>query len=101
MQDIDQSNIAGEESPGPCEIYYDHPGDDTLLVGLKGKWVIGEKIPAADAVQQQISSHRSTRQIAFDTAQLSGWDSALLTFLIKVVHQTQQNNIEIDLLKVC
>ena len=96
MQDIDQSNIAGEESPGPCEIYYDHPGDDTLLVGLKGKWVIGEKIPAADAVQQQISSHRATRQIAFDTAQLSGWDSALLTFLIKVVQQTQQNNIEID-----
>jgi phospholipid/cholesterol/gamma-HCH transport system permease protein len=96
MQDIDQLNIPGEKSPGPCEIYYDHPGDDTLLVGLKGRWVIGEKIPAAEAVQQQISSHRSIRQIAFDTARLSDWDSALLTFLIKVVNQTQQNNIEID-----
>jgi len=96
MPDTSQSNIAGEESSGPCEIYFDQPGDDTLLVGLKGQWVIGEKIPAADAVQQQISSHRSTRQIAFDTAQLSGWDSALLTFLIKVVQQTRQNNIEID-----
>ena len=96
MQDHNPLNIADEESPGPCEIYYDHPGDDTLLVGLKGKWIIGEEVPAAEAVQQQISSHRSIRQITFDTAQLSGWDSALLTFLIKVVQQTQQNNIEID-----
>jgi phospholipid/cholesterol/gamma-HCH transport system permease protein len=96
MPDNSQLNIAGEESPVPCEIYYDHPSDDTLLVGLKGKWIIGEKIPAADDVQQQINSHRSIRQVSFDTAQLSGWDSALLTFLIKVVQQTRQNNIDID-----
>ena len=96
MQESDQFHIPGEESPAPCEIYYDHPGDDTLLVGLKGKWIIGEKIPAADDVQQQINSQRSIRQVAFDSAQLSEWDSALLTFLIKVVNQTQQNKIEID-----
>jgi phospholipid/cholesterol/gamma-HCH transport system permease protein len=96
MQDSSQFNIAGEESPGPCEIYYDQTSDDTLLVGLKGQWIIGEEVPAAEAVQQQIRSHRSIRQIAFDTAQLNNWDSALLTFLIKVVQQTQQNNIEID-----
>jgi len=96
MPDNSQLNIAGEESPGPCEIHFDQPSNGTLLLGLRGKWIIGEKIPAADDVQQQINSHRSIRQIAFDTAQLSGWDSALLTFLIKVVQQTQQNNIEID-----
>jgi phospholipid/cholesterol/gamma-HCH transport system permease protein len=96
MQDSSQFNIAGEESPGPCEIYYDQTSDDTLLVRLKGQWIIGEEVPAAEAVQQEISSHRSIRQIAFDTAQLNNWDSALLTFLIKVVQQTQQNNIEID-----
>ena len=96
MPDNSQLNIAGEESPGPCEIHFDQPSNGTLLLGLRGKWIIGEKIPAADDVQQQINSHRSIRQIAFDTAQLSGWDSALLTFLIKVVQQTQQNKIEID-----
>jgi phospholipid/cholesterol/gamma-HCH transport system permease protein len=96
MQDSSQFNIAGEESPGPCEIYCDQTSDDTLLVRLKGQWIIGEEVPAAEAVQQEISSHRSIRQIAFDTAQLNNWDSALLTFLIKVVQQTQQNNIEID-----
>ena len=96
MQDSSQFNIAGEESPGPCEIYYDQTSDDTLLVRLKGQWIIGEEVPAAEAIQQEISSHRSIRQIAFDTAQLNNWDSALLTFLIKVVQQTQQNNIEID-----
>jgi len=96
MPDNNQLHIAAEESSGPCEIYFHQPGDDTLLVGLKGKWTIGEKIPAADAVQQQINSHRSIRQITFDTAQLSGWDSALLTFLVKVTDQTQKSSIEFD-----
>jgi len=96
MQDSDQLNIAGEESAGPCEIYFDQPGDDTLLLGLKGNWIIGEKIPVADEVQEQISSHQAVRRIAFDTRQLTDWDSGLLTFLLKVVHQTQKTKIEID-----
>ena len=91
-----QANIPMEETTGPCEVYFEHPGDDTLLVGLKGKWKIGEKIPAADDVQKQIDSQGSTRQIAFDTRQLSDWDSSLLTYLLKVIKQTRQNNIDID-----
>ena len=81
---------------GPCEIFFDHTDSNTLLVGLKGKWKIGEKIPAADEVNQQITSLGSIRQIVFDTTQVSDWDSGLLTFLIKVVNQGQQNKIEID-----
>jgi phospholipid/cholesterol/gamma-HCH transport system permease protein len=96
MPDPNQSNSTGKISSGPCEIYFDQADKDTLLVGLKGKWKIGEKIPAADEVNQQINSLGSIRQIAFDTTQVSDWDSGLLTFLIKVVNQGQQNKIEID-----
>ncbi|MDH3930454.1 MAG: hypothetical protein OEV22_21195, partial [Deltaproteobacteria bacterium] len=91
-----QSNVAVEESSGPCEIYYDQPGDDTLLVGLKGKWKIGERLPAADEVQTQLNSHQTIRRIAFDTRQLIDWDSGLLTFLIKVLNQTKDHKIKID-----
>ena len=96
MPDPTQATITGKISSGPCEIYFDQAVNDTLLVSLKGKWKIGEKIPAADEVQQQITSHRSIQQIAFDTTQLTDWDSGLLTFLIKVVNQGLQNKIEID-----
>jgi phospholipid/cholesterol/gamma-HCH transport system permease protein len=96
MPDNNQLNITGEESPGPSEIVYDQPGDDTLRIGLKGSWKIGEKLPPADEVQQQINSHQTIRRVAFDTRQLAAWDSALLTFLIKIVDQSQKNKIEID-----
>ncbi len=96
MVEYNQLNSSAEESSEPCEIYYDQTGDDTLVLGLKGRWIIGATIPAADAVHQQIDSQQSIRKIAFDTAQLNDWDSTLLTFLIKVVNQTQRNKIEID-----
>jgi phospholipid/cholesterol/gamma-HCH transport system permease protein len=96
MVDYSQLNSAAEESSGPCEIFYDQTSDNTLVLGLKGNWKIGEQIPVADEVQKHISSRPKIRAIAFDTRRLSGWDSALLTFLIKVVQQIQQNNIEID-----
>jgi phospholipid/cholesterol/gamma-HCH transport system permease protein len=92
----DQSHISVEETSGPCEIFFEQPGDDTLLVGLRGQWKIGEKLPAADEVQSQLNSHRTIRRIAFDTRQLSGWDSGLLTFLIEVVNQTRDDRVEID-----
>ncbi len=96
MPDNNRLNITGDESSGPCEIYYDQPNDGTLLLGLRGNWKIGEKIPAADEVQKQISSQQALRRISFDTRQLNNWDSALLTFLLKVVHQSRKNRIEID-----
>jgi phospholipid/cholesterol/gamma-HCH transport system permease protein len=96
MPDNNQLNITGEETPGPCEIVYDQPRDGTLRVGLRGSWKIGERLPPADEVQQQINSRPTIRRVVFDTRRLAAWDSALLTFLIKLVDQSQKNKIEID-----
>jgi phospholipid/cholesterol/gamma-HCH transport system permease protein len=96
MPDSNQLNIANEESSGPCEIYYDQHADDTLLIGLKGNWKIGEKIPTTDDVEAQLNARRNIRKITFDTRHLSQWDSGLLTFLTKVVNHTEKQKIEVD-----
>ncbi len=89
-------NAINDEITISCDLSYDRPSEDTLLVRLTGSWKIGEKLPAAVEVQKQINSHHTIRRIAFDTRQLTDWDSSLLTFLIKIVGQSQKDKIEID-----
>lgn len=69
---------------GRPEIKISGQDDDTLLVGLQGKWNIGQDIPAIGQIQDEIESTPGINKIVFDTAQLIGWDSSLLTFLIKL-----------------
>ena len=61
MPENNQLNITHDESSGPCEIYYDQPDDATLRLGLKGNWKIGEIIPAAEDVHQQLNARRNIR----------------------------------------
>jgi phospholipid/cholesterol/gamma-HCH transport system permease protein len=79
-----------------CQINFDRPKDDTLLVRITGNCEIGEDLPSATDVQKQIASDSGIRRITFDTDELNGWDSGFLTFLIKVIDQYSQNKIEIE-----
>ena len=63
---------------------------------MRGSWKIGQKLPPAAEVQQHIDSRPTIRRIAFDARRLTAWDSALLTYLIKVVDQSRKNKIDID-----
>jgi phospholipid/cholesterol/gamma-HCH transport system permease protein len=55
-----------------------------------------EELPAATAVQQQLESGPSARRLAFDTRDMTAWDSGLLTFLTKVTDQCAPRQIEVD-----
>lgn len=80
----------------PCEISYSRPTENTLLVRLAGPWKIGQSLPSADDVQKQIESEAPVQRVTFDTQDLTGWDSGLLTFLIKIIDQCSQSNIDAD-----
>ncbi len=84
-------------APIKCKINFDRPRDDTLIVRITGSCKIGEDLPLAGDVQGQISSDSGIRRITFDTHELSGWDSGLLTFLIKVIDQCSHNKIKTEL----
>jgi phospholipid/cholesterol/gamma-HCH transport system permease protein len=88
--------LAKEDIAEPCELSFDKPAGDTLLVRLQGSWTIDQQLPSVKAVEQQIESDPAIKQIAFDTAALSGWDSGLLSFLTKIINQSSAKNITIN-----
>ena len=79
-----------------CELSFSRPTDDTLLVRLTGNWKIAGGLPSASEVQKQIESAPRVQRISFDTQELTGWDSGLLTFLIKVIDQCSRSKIYTD-----
>ncbi len=93
--DTQNLTVGVESSTQKSEISFDHPREDTLLVRLSGSWKIQEGIPSANVVLNQIKSLPQVRRITFDTRGLTGWDSGLLTFLIKIIDESVQSNIKI------
>ena len=79
-----------------CELSFSLPTDDTLRVRLTGNWIIGNEMPSANEVQKQVESGPQIKRITFDTQELTKWDSALLTFLIKIIDQGSGNQITTD-----
>jgi phospholipid/cholesterol/gamma-HCH transport system permease protein len=70
------------------------PDKDSLLVVLSGVWKIGNELPSADEVRNGLES-TPVRRMAFEACGLTGWDSALLTFLLKVREYAAQKKIQI------
>ncbi len=87
---------ATEDIAAPCELSFNKPENDTLLVRLKGSWTIGHKLPSVAEIQDQIQSDTRLKQIAFDSQELTGWDSGLLSFLTKIINQCSTKNITVN-----
>jgi len=68
---------------------------DTLLVKLSGDWKITEALPSTSDVEKSLDSAKGIRRLTFDTKDLGGWDSGLLTFLIKIFETCAKAKIEV------
>ena len=70
-------------------------GNDTLCLQLEGDWSIQRD--SADAVSAlQILQDDKFSSVVFDARDLTGWDSALITFLLKVLDRCKQRAITAD-----
>ena len=87
---------ATENTTEACQLIFDRPAGDTLRVRLKGSWTIGHNLPTGEEVQRQVESDPAIKQIAFDSLDLSGWDSGLLSFLTKIINQCSAKNITVN-----
>ena len=67
--------------------------DNTLVVRLGGDWNIAQGLPSAEELQNKIATNPQLEKVALDGSGLGGWDSSLLTFLIKLKHLCSQRSI--------
>ncbi len=69
---------------------------DKLLLHLSGVWKLGCGIPDIDAIESSTDGKATVKGITFETSKISGWDSGLMTFLIKVLNYCQANGLDFD-----
>ncbi len=81
---------------GKPELYLTKQDDHKLLLRLEGQWSIGQNIPSFSQVHKEIEHTKDIRKIFFDAEQLSGWDSSLLTFLVRLDGYTKDLAIDTD-----
>ncbi|MGO9604310.1 MAG: MlaE family ABC transporter permease [Candidatus Binataceae bacterium] len=68
----------------------------TLLVAFVGPWHLRQDVPSASVVDSQLKSSPPIRRVAFDTSQLTAWDSGLITFLVKTSEFCRAGKVEQD-----
>ena len=69
---------------------------DKLQIRLAGSWEVHQSLPPSAELESQLNSHPDVQQITFDASGMTGWDSALLTFLVRLTDITRQKRISMD-----
>jgi len=78
------------------KISFNRLNDSTMLVELTGTWKIGQNLPPAASVQQQVETWPEIKQVAFNTEAIADWDSSLITFLMKIIADCSRHKIQVD-----
>ncbi|MCK5482178.1 MAG: hypothetical protein KAJ13_00695, partial [Gemmatimonadetes bacterium] len=69
---------------------------DQLVVGLAGTWQISAHLPGTTAVEAALDGPPAPEGIQFDSAAMEGWDSSVLTFLMRVEDAAEDRSIPVD-----
>ncbi len=77
-----------------CELSFDRSHDKTLLITLSGSWTLKTKRPPVDLVKNEMAA--GAVEIAFNTTDVTNWDSGLLIFLGQVIDLASKQGISVD-----
>ena len=88
--------IESKVEPIVCRLLLSCVKDRILNINFSGSWVIGNEIPQVTLVQGEIERNPAIREVQFDSADLSDWDSIFLTFLIRLNRYCIANEIVWD-----
>jgi phospholipid/cholesterol/gamma-HCH transport system permease protein len=79
-----------------AEMHVSRPDHETLLVQLSGDWHLQRTLPSVAEVQRELEGGPPGQRLHFETQQLTGWDSGLVTFLRRIVDLCTQYRITLD-----
>jgi phospholipid/cholesterol/gamma-HCH transport system permease protein len=68
----------------------------TLNLAFSGGWSILRDFSATDAIARQIATSTGTHRIVADGSQIAAWDSALVSFLVRLQTLCADRRIEFD-----
>lgn len=89
-------DVARENIPIPYEMSFDRSNEGVFVIRLMGNWKTGSELPSMDKAREQLESEPGVRRIVFETEELTGWDSGLLTFLVNLKEWCEQNRIAME-----
>ena len=70
------------------------PADASAIIHFSGKWQTGAELQGADEALGILALKPLLRTVSFDASELMGWDSNLLTFLIKIKEYLEKRGID-------
>src|SRR5262245_27075590 len=78
------------------QVSFDRHADGSLLIRLSGAWRLKGGIAPAGELERELQSAGGSSRVAFDTGNLTGWDSSILTFLTNVSELCRQKHLTVD-----
>ena len=75
-----------------AQLSFDRGADGAVVVRLAGPWVLRGQRPDASQLERELDPAR-VRRVTFDARELSGWDSALLAFLVDALQLCKTRGI--------
>lgn len=66
------------------------------VLTLTGNWTLGADLPDADVIMAQIGPREGLTQLKIDSTELTGWDSMLLTSVLRVMEHAKARDIAVD-----
>jgi phospholipid/cholesterol/gamma-HCH transport system permease protein len=78
------------------QLSFSHAGDGNLQVRLAGAWRLRGGLPSASLLQRELESASQVKNVAFEAADLSSWDSSVLAFLVEVSELCRKRGIIMD-----
>ena len=85
-----------EQLQSQAEVKITTSADGFHTIHLTGTWEVGQTPPSAEDTIAQIDSIAPPTGVTFETSQLTGWDSTLLTYLTAVINHCAQQGISVD-----
>ncbi len=67
-----------------------------LLLGFSGNWLLGSELPSLDSLRDRLGTDTTVKRVGFDTQLLGQWDSALISFLLKLIRACEEQGVALD-----